>query len=221
MILAKELGQLNPFWHQLATRIQPKLAVSAPDDLYEREADMVADRIIQMPAPAVQRSCATCAAGSAPCPQCEEEQKKDPPAIHRKSHDFGDVQTSLPDEFLSKLGPGQPLDRTTRNFMGPRFGRHFGSVRVHTDERAAQSAQSLNAQAYAAGHDLVFAAGRYDPATRAVVVGARTGAHSTAAIEFFRQPHTSLSRCEGVGEKHEELGCNRRTSRRARRKGYA
>src|SRR5512147_2816144 len=36
--------------------------------------------------------------------------------------------------------PGQPLDRTTRSRMESRFNHDFGSVRVHTDPKAATSA---------------------------------------------------------------------------------
>ena len=50
----------NPVWGRLAMRVQAKLAVSAPDDPYEREADRVADQVMRMPA-SVQRTCSACA----------------------------------------------------------------------------------------------------------------------------------------------------------------
>src|SRR5205085_1408125 len=37
----------------------------------------------------------------------------------------------------------------------------FSSIRVHTDERAAESAHSLNAQAYTVGQHIVFGANRF------------------------------------------------------------
>lgn len=46
--------------------IQPKLTVSTPGDDHEREADEVADRVMRMPDPVLQRSCA-CGGG---CPAC-------------------------------------------------------------------------------------------------------------------------------------------------------
>jgi Domain of unknown function (DUF4157) len=49
--------------------------------------------------------------------------------------------------------------------MEPRFGHYFGGVRVHTDSRAAESAQAVNALAYTVGHDLVFADGQYTPSS--------------------------------------------------------
>ena len=41
--------------------IQPKLNINTPGDQYEQEADRVADQIMQMPEPTVQRKCAKCA----------------------------------------------------------------------------------------------------------------------------------------------------------------
>jgi hypothetical protein len=61
--------------------------------------------------------------------------------------------------------PGQPLDIATRAFMEPRFGHDFSHVRVHTDARAADSARSLDAQAYTVGSNAVFDMGRYAPGT--------------------------------------------------------
>jgi hypothetical protein len=75
-------------------------------------------------------------------------------------------------EVLS--APGRPLDAETRTFMETRLGHDFGHLRVHTDARAAESAQALGAAAYAVGRDVVFAAGRYDPGSDA---GRRLLAH--------------------------------------------
>jgi hypothetical protein len=61
---------------------------------------------------------------------------------------------------------GQPLDPATRAFMEPRFGHDFSHVRVHTDARAAESAQAVNALAYTVGPDVVFGAGQYAPHSR-------------------------------------------------------
>ncbi len=57
--------------------------------------------------------------------------------------------------------PGQPLDKQTRDFFEPRFGHDFSNVRVHTDAKAAESAEALNALAYTVGRDIIFSAGKY------------------------------------------------------------
>ncbi len=49
--------------------------------------------------------------------------------------------------------------------MEPRFGHDFSQVRIHTDERAAETARAVNALAYTVGRDVVFGAGQYAPQT--------------------------------------------------------
>ncbi len=68
------------------------------------------------------------------------------------------------DEVLR--GPGQSLDSITRMHMESRFGHDFSRVRVHTDERAAESASALSALAYTVGRDVVFGSNQYAPRTR-------------------------------------------------------
>ena len=57
--------------------------------------------------------------------------------------------------------PGEALDAPTRSLMESRFGRDFSQVRVHSDERAAESARSVNAAAYTVGDNVVFNSGQY------------------------------------------------------------
>ena len=70
-------------------------------------------------------------------------------------------------EFVSGVlhSAGLPLDEHSRTFFEPRFGHDFGKVRVHTDARAADSADTLLADAYTAGDHIVFGAGQYAPAS--------------------------------------------------------
>jgi hypothetical protein len=75
--------------------------------------------------------------------------------------------------------PGQPLDPATHAFMEPRFGRDFSHVRVHTDAKAVESAQALNALAYTAGQNVVFGPGQFAPRTFA---GKRLLAHELTHV---------------------------------------
>jgi hypothetical protein len=59
--------------------------------------------------------------------------------------------------------PGRELDRETRSSMEPRLGAGLNGVRIHTGGRAAEAAQSVQAQAYTVGQDIFFAAGKYNP----------------------------------------------------------
>jgi len=63
--------------------------------------------------------------------------------------------------------PGRPLDAAAKRAMETHLGHDFSSVRVHTDSRAAASADAVGAQAYTVGREIVFGAGEYRPATAA------------------------------------------------------
>jgi len=140
--------------------LQPKLAISQPGDPSEQEADRVAEQVMRMPEPAVQRQCAACAAGGPLCPACEE----DSAMVSRKAS--GHTGTEVPASVHSALGSsGVPLPVSTRAFFEPRFGMDLSHVRVHTDGVAQQSARDVNALAYTVGSHVVFGAGRYAPSS--------------------------------------------------------
>src|SRR5207244_12624170 len=63
----------NRSWHQFATSVQAKLRVSYQDDACEQEADKVADRVVSMSEPEVQRYCAKCANDGATCSHCQAD----------------------------------------------------------------------------------------------------------------------------------------------------
>jgi hypothetical protein len=75
--------------------------------------------------------------------------------------------------------PGQPLDASTRAFMEPRFGHDFSHVRVHTDAKAAESSQSVDALAYTVNSHVVFGSGHYAPHTSS---GRRLLAHELTHV---------------------------------------
>ena len=119
--------------------------------------------------PVLQRKCACGneASGGGECAECQKKSQ----ALQRKSAEpenssaHGVAMPPIVDEVLGSSG--QPLDATTRAFMEPRFGHDFSQVRVHTDPRAAESAEAVNAHAYTVGRDVVFAPGQYQPTTEA------------------------------------------------------
>lgn len=162
---------------------QPKLTVGAPNDAFEREADRVADQVMRMPEPGVQRVCAGCeeeeeARGTVQrmCAECaaEEEEEK----VRAKA--VPGARASLPAAFESRFaalhGGGQPLPAGERSFFEPRFGRDFSSVRVHTSPAAGELARAVNARAFTLGDSLVFGPGEYAPGT--------TGGRSLLAHEL-------------------------------------
>ena len=76
-------------------------------------------------------------------------------------------------------GRGSPLDEGTRASMESSFGQDFGDVRVHTDNKASQSAESVGANAYTVGNDIVFRSGHFDTASP---TGQRTIAHELSHV---------------------------------------
>ncbi|HEY0480421.1 MAG TPA: DUF4157 domain-containing protein [Kofleriaceae bacterium] len=67
----------------------------------------------------------------------------------------------------ASAGGGQPLPGALQHKLGAALGSDLSAVRVHTGGRSEAAAASLGAQAYTAGQDIHFAAGKYDPSSKA------------------------------------------------------
>lgn len=74
---------------------------------------------------------------------------------------------------------GQSLDPGTLAYMESRFGHDFSDVRIHSDDKAADSAEMLNAKAYTVGTNVVFNRGLYSPGSEQ---GDRLLAHELAHV---------------------------------------
>ncbi|OPY16869.1 MAG: hypothetical protein A4E70_02075 [Syntrophus sp. PtaU1.Bin005] len=152
-----------------------RLVVGATRDVFEREADRVADEMMRIPpgaalsGPIIHDDVAVRAmpAGETEpfdgeLPEEEEEQ-----LVSLKAEEGGEVPLSdeLTDRVRSLEGGGDPLGEGERAFFEPRFGADFSQVRVHTGSAAGETARLLNAQAFTLGADIAFGAGRYSPGT--------------------------------------------------------
>lgn len=155
-------------------KVQPKLVIGAPNDVFEREAERVADQVMRMPeATALE-------------PEEEEEKLVSPKADGGGAAPLSD---ELADRIQGLEGGGSPLGEGDRAFFEPRFGADFSQVRVHTGPAAEETARALNAQAFTLGSDVVFGAGRYAPGTDE---GMRLMAHELT--------HVVQQRGDGEGE---------------------
>lgn len=126
--------------------IQRQLRVGEANDVYEREADHVADRVMSAPVGGQVRNA--------------------PLRIQRYSSTAAADPVSAPASVDRTLASsGEPLPQTLRHDMEQRFGHDFSQVRVHSGSYASQSAADINANAYTVGHDIVFGAGRFRPGT--------------------------------------------------------
>lgn len=144
--------------------IQPKLAVNAPGDQYEQEADRVAAQVMCTPDSASETAGSPKSAAEPhirrECKECEEEEGKEHPkltkqeeeqsTVRRSAIDGAQMDGSAPQLNESALSSGgEPLPSGTRNFYEPRFGHDFSAVRIHTGPASASLNQSLAANAFA------------------------------------------------------------------------
>lgn len=179
--------------------LQAKVTVNQPVDIYEQEANHVADHIMRSPEPLsgrqaslpdirVQRACA--------CGECPECRKKGD-IVQRAATGNPTNIASAPSVVHDVLrSPGQPLDAATRSFLEPRFGMDLSSVRVHTDSKASESATAINARAYTVSNDIVFAKGEYAPSGAA---GRHLLAHELAHTIQQRGAHSI--QCQAAARK--------------------
>jgi outer membrane protein OmpA-like peptidoglycan-associated protein len=193
--------------------LQPKLRIGQPNDKYEEEADRVADMVMRMPEPNVQRQTEEeeelqAKALSGPGAlliqrQIDEEEEEIQPEASSENalswiqrqveeeEEEEEIQTKaetvrspqiIPTPFGGRkvgLGKGSPLPKPPRSFFESRFGYDFTQVRIHTDARATDSANALNAKAFTLGHNIVFRQGQYDPQT---TVGKKLIAHELTHV---------------------------------------
>ncbi len=144
--------------------LQAKLRIGQPGDVYEQEADRVAEQVMRMPDVSsskntkIQRKCPKCQKGLAGL------QDKDKKLQRKEVYSQTPEVTPQTEANINALkGGGQPLPESTRSFYEPRFGHDLSKVRIHSDENAAEAARTVNARAFTAGRDVVFGKGEYTP----------------------------------------------------------
>ncbi|CAG0963911.1 hypothetical protein METP1_00866 [Methanosarcinales archaeon] len=151
--------------------LQAKLRIGQPGDVYEQEADRVAEQVMRMPDVSeakdtrIQRKCPKCLNGVRRLIGKDRKDEK----LHAKETpgQTPDVTPQIENNINALKGGGQPLPESMRSFYEPRFGHDFSQVRVHTGAKAAESALAVNALACTVGRDIVFGAGQYAPDTGA------------------------------------------------------
>ena len=175
--------------------VQPKLEVSQPDDPAEREAERVADAVMQTVPPEPTRTDGVDDAGREACPECGVERATDRPGdcptcgagpgrsvrfAGASSRGAGtDASDDVAAQVRSASTGGRRLPGSVRTFFESRFGRDFSDVRVHTGPGADAAARSVDAAAFTLGSNVVFASGNYRPGT---AEGRRLLAHELTHI---------------------------------------
>jgi hypothetical protein len=104
--------------------------------------------------------------------------------------------------FIEQSRNGQPLPDALRARLSEELGVDLSSVRIHTDERAAQAAEQLHARAFTIGEDVYFARGAYDPSSGD---GIELIAHEVAHVVQQRggTRASSRARVSQPGDSHE------------------
>jgi hypothetical protein len=145
--------------------IQPKLKVSQPGDVYEQEADRVAEKVMRMSESdsitsipnkeeGIDRKCAAC--------EVKNENKKRI-EISRKLSESANPDGTTIDMDNVRSSSSSPLDSSAREYMDSSFDYDFSNVRIHADSTAAKLASSLDARAFTLGDNIIFGPGQYDP----------------------------------------------------------
>jgi hypothetical protein len=150
--------------------LQAKLKIGSPGDIYEQEADRMAEQVMQIPEQQVsketwipghtqniQRRCSGCIKGTKS--RKEEEIK----VIQAKEAPGSTPEPVNESHINATRSGGQPLPESVRSFYEPRFGADFSQVRVHTGSQAAETAKSINAKAFTVGQNIAFGGGQYAP----------------------------------------------------------
>lgn len=153
-------------------------SISQPDDESEKEADLMADKIMRMPIAEPLNFSSTKNILNRKCGQSDEEEETQ---IQKKESSAGESSTFVPpivDEVINS-STGKSLDAGTRSFMESRFNYDFSRVKIHDDKKAAESAGSINALAYTSGNSIVFNSEQYNPNSDA---GKRLLAHELTHV---------------------------------------
>ncbi len=180
--------------HFISSRIniQPKLKLGPADDQYEREADAVAQQVVQrVAATDVQRG-GPSSEHPMQTPVAERASLVNWPAPIRRRFDAsmlqrdvlneeidgkmaqasplhglkgGDVNDGISQTIERERGRGQQMDGEVRRKMEQGFGATFGGVRIHQGGKADALNRSLNARAFTSGNDIFFGKGEYQPSS--------------------------------------------------------
>ncbi|MFN6486977.1 MULTISPECIES: DUF4157 domain-containing protein [unclassified Nostoc] len=166
-----------------STPIQTKLTVNQPGDVYEQEADNVAQQVMQRMGQPINRQSIQREA----LPEDEEElqmKSLDNSTLQRKTlpEDEEELQmksmvqrqgeagmAAAPDLEASinqGRGGGVAIADNIREPMEVAFGADFSGVKVHTDGQSDQLNRSIQARAFTTGQDVFFRSGEYNLGSR-------------------------------------------------------
>jgi hypothetical protein len=166
-----------------ASFIQPKLTVNEPNDKFEKEADAVANDVVNRNGGTNRLQTKQISGIQRKCKECEEEEGM---VQEKPEGSSTNVAPTLSNSIESSSGKGNSLPTKTLTEMNSSFGTDFSGVHIHNDSGSASMNKELNAQAFTHGNDIYFNAGKYNPES---TTGRQLLAHElTHVIQQGRAP---------------------------------
>jgi Domain of unknown function (DUF4157) len=165
--------------------IQTKMTLGAPDDMYEREADTTADKVVsQINSPesmqkkedaSIQRMGGSeeeepVQAKAERIQRMEGGEEEEPiqaKSIQRSGGEgAGEVGDDISNNINSARGSGSSMPENIQAQMGDAMGADFSGVRIHNNSNADTLNRSMNARAFTTGPDIFFKQGEYNPSSQ-------------------------------------------------------
>ncbi|MEM9824395.1 MAG: DUF4157 domain-containing protein, partial [Bacteroidota bacterium] len=144
---------------------QSKIKLGEPGDVFEKQADRVADRVVSS-TKTQGRAAAVSPIGLVGQTK-KQEDKKDEMAQAKGASGATTVASPVAKAVHQSKGQGQRMPIKTQQFMERGIGADFSQVNIHTDQKAVWMNRQLKAQAFTHGKDVYFNEGKYDPSSRA------------------------------------------------------
>jgi|GEM_PF-1268974 len=124
--------------------VQTKMKISQPGDRYEQEADLVAERVVNLSES-----------------KNLKEQDYNILKIETSTESSSEISSGLAKKVIEQKGTGKPLSKSVRDYFESRFGYDLSQVRIHNDKAATVTTRRLNADAFVSGKDVFFADDQY------------------------------------------------------------
>jgi hypothetical protein len=168
--------------------LQTKLEINEPGNIYEQEADRVADEVMDK-TDIVECSLIRQAPDEVRDVSSKVNTNCSPPVN----------SCGLKRSLNTVRSTGMPLPLSLRTDMENAFGMDFSSVRIHTDSQANEMSNLIRARAFTYGHDIYFNHMEFNPLNKS---GRRLLAHEL--VHVVQQ----MGGC-GVSSVSEEQGFSR------------
>jgi len=149
-LLALQHTHGNRYVQRVVSGIQAKLVVGQPGDIYEQEAERVAEQVMKMPEPEMQRQVEEeeeeeilqtkpLVDQITPLVQRQVEEEEEEEMLQAKSTEDAtpEVTHDLESQINAIKGVGRSLAESEHAYFEPLFGADFNQVKVHTGVQVA------------------------------------------------------------------------------------